>query len=69
MPKSRASFVKRQREMAKKEQRKAKLRRKLERKAGAGAPIADAEEPGNLEPGAEPELDAPRGPAPGLGQP
>jgi hypothetical protein len=36
MPKSRASFVKRQREMAKKEQRQAKLQRRLERKAGVG---------------------------------
>ncbi len=37
MPKSRASFVKRQREMAKKEQRQAKLQRKLDRKAAAAA--------------------------------
>ena len=42
MPKSRASFVKRQREIAKKEQRQAKLQRKHDRKlAAASAPPAE----------------------------
>ena len=57
MPKSRASFVKRQREIAKKEQRQAKLQRKHDRRSAAadsqplepGPPIAE------LEP--EPELE------------
>jgi hypothetical protein len=38
MAKSRASFVKRQREIAKKEQRAAKLQRKLERRAAPRSP-------------------------------
>jgi hypothetical protein len=47
LPKTRASFLKRQREMAKKEQRAAKLQRKLDRKAQAGEPAepADSEAP------------------------
>ena len=54
MPKSRASFVKRQREMAKKEQRQAKLQRKLDRRAAAEAEGPPAE-PGP--PIAEPEVE------------
>ena len=38
MPKSRASYLKRQREVAKKEQRQAKLQRRLDRKSAADMP-------------------------------
>ncbi len=38
MAKSRASFVKRQREIEKKQKREAKLQRRLERKNNPGAP-------------------------------
>jgi hypothetical protein len=38
MPKSRASYLKRQREVAKKVQRQAKLQRRLDRKAAADSP-------------------------------
>jgi len=60
MPKSRASFVKRQREIAKKEQRQAKLQRKLDRRAAAGASPASTEPDlaspaGDGEPGDLPE--------------
>jgi hypothetical protein len=55
MPKSRASFLKRQREIAQKEQRQAKLQRRLDRKTGV-APIREPDElnaaPPEPEPGA-----------------
>jgi hypothetical protein len=43
MPKNRASFLKRQREIAQKEQRQAKLQRRLDRKAGT-TPSHDPDE-------------------------
>jgi hypothetical protein len=46
MPKSRPSVLKRQRELAKKEQREAKRQRRIARKeAPLGAHVAEAEEP------------------------